>query len=185
MASPDQNRASLSGGRLSYGCSNLSLAWPHGGTGLGQVGEVYFEPPASYKMLPAEEDNITQKILYMGGDAVLGARVRGWHPDTADAVLSSIFPNVTDVSGKMRIDFPGSGIVAGEEMPALTPLVFTPNRPEDHPAIILYKAIVLLEESARLALSTMRWLAVPLVVVGIPDGSGRVAVMGPLASLSL
>ncbi len=185
MASPTQNKGALNGGRIAYGCTDLSADWPHGGTGLGQVSSVYFAPPDGYSKLDDEETHTTQKILYTGGDCVLGFSARGWHQDTADGVISELFPSVITSNSKDVIEWPGTRVITGEETRSIGNLVYTPWRDAEHPALIFYAATILLNESLRLKLSTMRWLEVPVVAIGLVDGASRVAAMGPLSELSL
>lgn len=182
MASPDENKSYLVSGRLAYGCDNLSTEWPHGGTGLGLVGSIYLEPPGGVIRLPAEDlGGASSAVIYVGGDAVLGASVENWDDAASAGVLSAVFPNVTTINTRHRIDWPAT---PGTQPTALEPLVFTP-RDSTHPGLILYKAVPLLEESARLWLSSYRFLRVPLLFLGLADASDRVAAMGRLSDLQL
>lgn len=276
MASVNVNKGLLVNGRLAYGCNDLSAPWPHGGTGLGLVGSIYFEPPAGQVRLTAEEDGGTRAILYTGGDAVLGASLEQWEDEASGGVLSVLFPSRRVVNSRVVLEWPGqenttatsvtasagrtltydsatktitassgnfeddgftvgmtltsSGtnsnnttftitavsalvltvaeavadegplsslatlsatttdrthLAPGSMFPALEPLVFTPTNQLEHPALILYRAVVCLEASARLRLSSYRYLSVPFLVVGTPDDQGRVAAMGRLADLEL
>jgi hypothetical protein len=190
MASPDINKGLLVSGRLAYGCTNLALAWPHGGTGLGLVGSIDWRPPAGQIRLPAEEDGGTRAILYTGGDAVIGASVEGWDDSAAGGVLSALFPNTATVNTRTVLYWPGANPAAptvpvGGMFPTVAPLVFTPINQTEHPALIVYKAIVLLEASAQLRLGSYRYLSVPILAIGTPDDQGRVAAMGRIADLSL
>ena len=182
MAGRDQNKAFANGGRIAYGCTDLTAAWPHGGTGLGLVGEVAFMPPDGFYRLNRGESNSTETIVYTGGDAVLGFRVRSWHEDAADGVLAAIFQTTTTSNGKTLALWSQSD--EGGEVASLGNLVFTPNRPSEHPALILWSAKLELEAMARLQLSTMKWLTVPVLAVGVPDAAKRIAAMGPLDELA-
>ncbi len=276
MASVNVNRGLLVNGKLAYGCNDLTAAWPHGGTGLGLVGSIYFQPPAGQVRLPAEEDGGTRAILYTGGDAVLGASVEGWEDSAAGGALAPLFPSHRQVNSRVVLEWPGqanttsvtvtasalrtltydsatktitassgdfaaNGFAVGMQLtssgtnsnnatltitdatalvltvaealadegplsslatlsasttdrthrppgslfPALGPLVFTPTNQAEHPALILYRAVVCLEASAQLRLGSYRYLSVPILAVGTPDDQGRVAAMGRLADLEL
>lgn len=191
MASPDTTKSLMVTGQLAYGCTDLATAWPHGGTGLGLVGSLFFEPPEGVVRLVAEEDNATHALLYVGGDAVLGASLEGWDDSVAGGVLGPLFPSrLEHASGRYVLEWPGSTgtgrtqLLPGSTVPLLSPLVFTATNPE-HPSLILYKAAPLIEASTRLRLSSVRTLSVPLLFVGTPDGTGRVAALGRLTDLSL
>lgn len=273
MASVNVNKGLLVNGRLAYGCNDLSAPWPHGGTGLGLVGSIYFEPPAGQVRLTAEEDGGTRAILYTGGDAVLGASLEQWEDEASGGVLSALFPSRRVVNSRVVLEWPGTSTIVvtaratrtltydsatktitassgnfeddgykvgmtltssgttsnnttftitavsalvltvaeavadegplsslatlsatatdrahlapGSMFPALEPLVFTPTNLLEHPALILYRAVVCLEASARLRLGSYRYLSVPFLAVGTPDDHGRVAAMGRLADLEL
>lgn len=190
MASISVNKGLLVNGKLAYGCNDLTAAWPHGGTGLGLVGSIYFQPPAGQVRLPAEEDGGTRAILYTGGDAVLGASLEQWEDVASGGVLSTLFPNSETVGTRTVLHWPGADpdapdLPVGGLFPALEPLVFTPTNVSEHPALILYKAVVCLEASTQLRLGSYRYLSVPFLVVGTPDDQGRVAAMGRLADLEL
>ena len=190
MASVDKNKSLLVTGSLSYGCTNLALAWPHGGTGLGLCGSIYFEPPAGTIRIGQPEHNTTEALLYVGGDAALGVSMEGWHDSVADGQLAALFPSRREVSGRVVLEWPGvagSGRTyrgVGSIVPVLSPLVFTATNPT-HPSVILYEAAALIEASARLRLSSYRTLSVPLLFVGTPDATGRVAAQGRLTDLEL
>lgn len=179
MGSPDPNKAGLVSGKLAYGCTDLALAWPHGGTGLGLVGNIEFRPPAGQVYLPAEEDNRTRAVVYTGGDAVLGASLEDWDDDAL-----AVFFSTTLSDGKRILSWPGSR-AAGDVASTITNLVFTPTNEAEHPGLILYAPTPLIEETARLQLSSYRWLSVPVLFLGTPDGSGNVAKMGVFAELTL
>lgn len=180
MASPNPNLSYLVTGRLAYGCDDLSAAFPHGGTALGTVGSCVFSPPSGAVRLPAEEDNTSQAVLFTGGDAVFVCSFESWDNDA----LTVPFNTATGGSGDQVISWPGTGTNAGETVTALEPLVFSPIR-SDHPALIIYSAMPHLEVNAELRLSARFFLSIPMVFVGKPDDSSRVAAMGRLEDLSL
>lgn len=107
MSAVDVNKGYLVTGRLSYGCTDLSQAYPHGGTGLGLVGDIYFQPPAGAIRINAEETNSTPAVLYTGGDAVLGVSLDGWDDTVAGGVLSAVFPSYLQGDTRYVIEYPG------------------------------------------------------------------------------
>lgn len=178
MGSVDEDLAYEVSGKLAYGCSDLSSAWPHGGTGLGLVGAVYLSPPSLYSSLPAEETNAAANVLQLGGDLVMGITLRAWDSDA----LAALFPNTTTSGGNRIISWPATTV--GVAVSTLTNVVFTPNNP-DHPAVVIYKAAPLLQVNAQLYLSAYRFLEFPALLVALPDASDRFGKMGKLSVLSL
>jgi len=179
MASPNTNTSFLVTGRMAYGCTNLATAWPHGGTGLGLVGGISLSPPSDYAQHLSEGINSTWEVTWRGGNLVMGALVEGWEDDAYGKVL----PNVSGTT----IQWPGSTTTIGTSMDprALSPLVFTPRNQTEHPAVILYKAIPILTPQAQMALSSFRFLNIPVLFVAQPDASDRLGAMDLLANLSL
>jgi len=183
MASPNPNTAFMVSGRLAFGCTDLSTAWPHGGTGLGTAGGISLAVPSSYRRHVAEGTAATWSVQYLGGDLVLGAVIESWEDD-AKAVL---FPNVSDGSSQKIVEWPGSDYAPGTvvDAMALSPLVFTPISATEHPAVIVYKAMPVLDASTVLSLSSYRWLNFLTLFIGLPDATGRQGAMGLLSDLSL
>lgn len=182
MGAGSPHNAYSATGRLAYGCTDLSAAWPHGGTGLGLTSSVKFAPPSGAVFLGAERDSTTRKVLYVGGDASLGARLVDWDADA----LQRIFPNFSTSNGEvlMAAGNDQTTLVEGQEFPTVAPLVFTPIN-SAHPGIIFYTAYCLLEQSASLWLSSRRWLEVPLLFLGKHDANGKVALWGTFSELNL
>jgi len=182
MATADKNKSLLVTGQLAVGCTALGFGThPHGGTGLGLVGSIYFEPPSGVIRIEAPEDNRTRALLYTGGDAVLGASLKGWDDTTAGAVLSKLgFPTVSTANSRYVLQWNEND--AGKLVAELGPVVFSPINTE-HPAVILYNGIAFIEASSRLRLSSVRTLSLPFLIVGKPDAQGRVAAQGRLTDL--
>ena len=180
MGSPDTNTAYLVAGRLAYGCTSLATAWPHGGTGLGLVGSIFVFPPSASKALLAEETNSASEVLWLGGDLTVSLTANGWENDA----LAFLNPNSSMVSTHVVVEWPGSDVVVGAPTTTYTNVVFTPTNTE-HPGLILYKVAPVPEVNQRLALSAVRWLEVPAVLVALPDASDRLGKMGRFSVLSL
>lgn len=183
MAEPNENLSLLVTGQLAYGCTDLTAEWPHGGTGLGLVGSIYWQPPSAHVRLPAEEDGATRAVIYTGGDGVLGASVEGWDDSASGGVLAPLFPRTDLNADGTRTVIRWSTEDAGTKLAELSNLVFTPLNPE-HPALWLPKVVVLLEASAQLRLGSYRYLSVPILAVAVPNDDGIVGVMGRLADIA-
>ena len=175
------NATYLATARLSYGCSALAGAWPHtGGTEIGTVSRVEFRPVFKSAPIVREEDNGVDEVIHLGGEVVLGVILEEWK----NADLRAFFPNSTTNTDEV-IQFPGSTVPAGGPLSgtALEPLVVTPINSE-HPAIVIYKAIPVLEVNQAMRWSATSHLRVPLLFYGVPDDSGRVAEVGPFSRLT-
>lgn len=193
---PNPNRGLLSGGRLAYGCANISLAYPFGGTAVGVVGDVGVFLPSEWDPLPQEETNSASQVIWLGGDAVVWITLAEWE----DNGLEFFVPNTVQAGGHTILEFPGSDVLAGVPTTTYTNVVFQPSDPSQ-PGFVLYKAAPVPQINARLALSsllstgtlfknrrdsdvaTQNWAELPGVLIGLPDGSDRVGKMGKFAGL--
>lgn len=142
MTTPSALQALRVPGQLAVGpFSDLTAAWPHGGTGLGLTGPARFRRARTRRPIRAEE--------YGGApvDVVEGAIVwsvafpmRGWDPDGVQKLFPGYF---TGSSG---------GLVGLREKPNTTragvlgsaravQLLFTPLDADRHRGVFLYRAI--------------------------------------------
>jgi hypothetical protein len=179
MGSPDGDSGQLSAGRLAYGCTDLSTSWPHGGTGFGLVGQVFVFPQRQWKALDAEETSAPVEVLWLGGPVVVSFTLEGWDEDAAP----KIFPNTGTTNSRTVVEWPGSDVAAGAPITALSNVVFTPWDTTNGKGFVLYSAVPVVDVNAELAFSAGRFLEVPAVLVGLPNGSGNVGKLGRFADL--
>jgi hypothetical protein len=66
-------------GRVCVGPSNLSAAYPHGGTGLGLIRDIEFQPGIRNREIAAEEfGGIATEYIRLGERAALTGVLRAW-----------------------------------------------------------------------------------------------------------
>lgn len=179
MGSPDSTLSHLVACKVSYGCTDLTAAWPHGGTGLGLTSSIYLKVPGAYAPILREEDNAPDRVIYLGGPLVLGGRLENWDND----VLANVFPSSTTVNGDRVLQWPGSGTQPGGAISPLSKLVVTPEDPTK-PGVIIYSAVPLVQNAEEIRLSAKSFLFVPVVFLAIPDSNGRLGCMGKFSRLS-
>ena len=177
----DGDAGILSAGRLAYGCSNLATAWPHGGTGLGLIGDVFLFPQRQWKALDMEETNSAHEVLWLGGNLVVAATMMGWDEDAAAFAT----PNTATTSSRTVIEWPGSDVTAGAPTTTYTNVVFTPHDTTNGKGFVIYKAAPVPDLNQELAFSAGRFLTVPFVLIALQDGSDRLGKMGRFSDLSL
>ena len=182
MGSPSGNLSLRVSGRLAHSCTDLTADWPHGGVGMGLVGKVSFNPPSRYAVTEREEDGSVGSVIYTGGRTAAGIELLSWDPDA----LAVAFQSTTNYAEGRLLEFPGTGTLAGQNMPAVSNLVFTPRDYKgdaEHPAWCIYNAVPMLETNQRLLFSSYRVLSVMIAFVGKEDSNGRVAAVGPLSRI--
>lgn len=178
MGAPDGNASYRVTGRLAYGCSDLTAAWPHGGTGLGVVGTVYLSPPSQYAVAERGEDGSVERVVYTGGRAVAGVDLLQWDADA----LAACFPVTTTNYAEGELVEYAENTDPGD-VAALANLVFTPINEDEHPAWCLYKAFPVLELNQRLLFSSYRVLSVRVMFLGSHDANNRTLAIGPLSRI--
>lgn len=179
MGSPDSALSHLVACKASYGCTDLTAAWPHGGTGLGLVSSVQVMPPALYRPVVREEDNASDVVIFLGGPFLVGMRIESWDNDA----LAAVHPSSTTVTGDRVLQWPGSGTLPGSQVTPLSKLVITPED-ETKPGVIVYSAAPMVQLNEGMRLQAKNFLWVPIVFSALPDGSGRLAAMGKFTKLS-
>lgn len=188
MSTPDISNVFSVPGRLSHSPSDLSTAYPHGGTAIGTVGKLtpYPRDPA-FPLRAVEWGNAVYDVVEGGNDWVVTAELR----EVLDAdALAAIFPcYTTGRSGgpilkvKAGTDAQRAGVVLGTAFSRV--VVFTPDSPDQHPWLILRRAVPAIQATAELALrgnDELRW---PVMWYATPDANKDVLDFGLRRDLTL
>lgn len=176
MAAPKAHNVRFSSGKVVKDPTNLSIAYPYGGTELGLVGAVLWKPGVKSRQHGAEEwGGAYVESTFIGEVAMLALTLRGFDPDA----LARVFPNTSTgaVTGRTGIDGKVSGgtVVPGYRMTGRAfKLLLVPDDIEEDEGIILYSAIPGVEETAAMAQSITEEWGVPVFFLGAPDATGRV-----------
>jgi len=154
-----QNIAELarSPGRLTWNPTDLSAAYPYGGTDLGRTINKSFQVGRRQRRITAEEyGGELAGAIITGTSGVLAAMSVGYQDNAWDLVFDS---TTGASSGKPVYDPSGQ---AGTRVQGGV-LLFVPDDVANHRALILYNAIPLVEESAQLALRVRDRVALAMV----------------------
>jgi len=182
MAAPSETKVFRVSGTLIANPLNLTTGPDYGGTILGATNRVSYDPGLDYRPVRAEEygGQSVEEILFQS-DFIFGATFRNWEDD----VLSTIFPNTSAGVTARLVDFPGLN-TSGTRMSAQSiKLLFAPDRPTEHPGMLIYSALPLIEETETIRLSILSELLVIVLFKGLRDGTGRVAQLGLLSDMTL
>lgn len=160
-------------GRLVKNPTDLSSAYPYGGTELGVVRDIEFTPGIGTEHLMAEEFKTSVGTIVTGHNAVLACVLRSWDND----MLAAVLPNVqTDAFGEVGVlGRVGDGFNrAGYDMETQAfKLLFAPFAEEQHRFILLHNAVPLIEESQRMRLVLSEEFGLPLMFYASPDSQKR------------
>lgn len=190
MSSADVTRVLRNGGQLCINPTDLSTAWPHGGTGLGVVGDVVLKQHwVTDEAMGADDRHANESIetYYLGESWVMAFTVRQWDNDPLDV----FFPNRINGATRRVLADQYSGVAAtrrpGTKLSTSGfKLLFTPNDYLTSPAVIFYKAVPILEAMQEIQLSAMEEMKVAVVVRAMYHNTiGKLHKMGLLSELSL
>lgn len=190
MASPDASNLKKVHGWLVKDPTNLAGTFPYGGTALGLARDHEFRPNVKSFDVQAEEwGHATTSVLFTGQTPIFAAVLR----ETDADAIRLVMPGAAAVSGApsrtITVGQPGSPQAAVPPGSFLDDkacvLLFAPKDPDDHDAILLYRAVAMPEESAALQLSLSKDVGLAVVFKGTVDGSGRDYAQALLGDLSL
>ena len=177
MISKPLNNLLHSPGRLCTDPTDLSIAYPHGGTALGIIRSVAVEPGFHVYMIKAEEyaSAVVEAVL-LGESYVLSLIIRG----IDDPTVKAMYPNtrVGAVTGHRVIESPDprsdTAFRAGRRLSdrAVT-LFFSPDDQTEGRAVLMHKAMPMLEEAAELSLTTKDEYELAAVWHTIPIEAGK------------
>lgn len=179
---PDVSQVFRVPGRLSVGPTDLSAAWPHGGTGLGTVSEIVISPAVQYAIVTGDEfGGEVLDYVELGSSWILGAVLREWNSYNVDLIFNTA---TGAVSGEKVVSYP-SASRPGSKVSSVV-LLFTPYEQDVHPAFLAYRAIPLVPETTALKASIMDELVVPVMFHCIRNAAGTGQVkFGLLEDLTL
>lgn len=175
-------------GSLVWNPTTLSGTPPFGGTYLGEVRNVRFRARPIYRDIWAEELGSVVDSFYCGeGPCELSAVLR--YPDS-DAVNTTAPKAIASGSSGIHWLFRPGGTTANTKagtsmVTRAGKLLFVPRAYIDHPMILIYAALPMLDPDLEIPLSWKEEYALGVRFVGSPDTSGRVYDTGLRANLVL
>ena len=185
MASPKARSMIKVYGKLVKDPTDLTAAYPYGGTELGLVGQILFRPQNQSQVLTAEEWGEQPWEVVDGGTAVwMACDLRGIDGDAYGAAF--LDTATATPSGEKTIRFRANNGRAGTLRSTQSMiLLFVPDAPLRHRAIILRDAIPVVVEDAEISLSKDDEWSLRIAFHGRPDASNRIAEIAFLGDLSL
>jgi hypothetical protein len=186
MSAPKSYNVVWNPGFLVMNPTNLSAAYPYGGTELGVLKACVFRPGAQTRLHPAEEwGGVVVEATNYGYQPVFAAVLRSWDKD----MLAKAFPNTAEgaVSQERVIRHtPNSGNRPGYRLSNVGfKLLWAPEDTVQGRGLILYNALPAVEEAAEMAHSMEDEFGIGVVFYGSPDATGRVFEQGKLSDLTL
>lgn len=174
-------------GSLIAAPTDLTTAHPHGGTELGLVRNIVLEFGFKGVPIPAVEWGTVSDVIYGGEDVLLSCVIRSFDDD----MVTKIFPNTAEGSTsqhRLVTFFPGDN---NKNRPGYLlsnkafKLFFSPDSVDQHNGILLYNALPMLANTARMDLGRNREIGIDVVFQATPDGSGQSYAIGRRQDISL
>lgn len=183
MAVPDVRHALRVPGRLSISPSSLtSGSYPWGGTALGLTrGIVAVPSQANYIIRGEEYGGAPVDGVHAGEALVIVGRLNQWDA----TALGKLFPGVTTGATTQQ------PLVTGQATPGSlisdrgVVLLFTPDDVDHHPFVLLYNALPLVEDAARLSLNRTEDTEIGFAFHAVLDASSRLYQIGWRHDLTL
>jgi len=156
--------------RLAYGVTDLSIDFPHGGTALGDVVLIEFDFGFTAEYITAQEfAGQRVEALYTGPGAVLGCAVRDGDKD----MLAQIFPGAATGAAGGQVITAGAASATmrpGQLLASRAQVVYvSPKAIDTDPGLLLYRAMPLVAETARLRFAWNQQHSVPMLWQSLPD----------------
>ena len=184
MAAPTIANIQRIRGKICSGPTDATAAYPHGGTALGLVGSVEWRIiPIRGEVTAEEYHGQTIEIIEGAENVLLAAVLREWDSDAIAALFPSTSTSTT--SGKVSASRTYTTTRGALGSSRAVKLLFSPQATEEHPALLLYRAVPLITEQASMAYSLDREWQMPVIFQGLPDATGRIYQSALLEDLTL
>ena len=163
-------------GRLFAGVSGAPATWTTTGTELGVYEDLVFMPNVGIRRTRGYEDKynrVTTGVIMMGEMPVVGVTLRQWDEDVYNAVC--VGAENTGMKGL---------VTAGTNLASLAQtFAFIPEDTTAWPALLLYNAIPVLDETAEITISAIEEMVLQTFWHALPDSSDRVYKQDLLANM--
>lgn len=185
MATPRTRNILHVPSQLCIGPTDLSIAYPHGGTALGRVRAMIWRPGFRYTPETAEEFmGATVRSFYSGEAGVLAVILREWDTDA----IKTCFPvtAVGAVTGRTVVEGDvGTDGKRGGTVELTASVVYVSPNDIKAPGLLLYGALPMIDESMALAHRINEEVGFPVAWIAAPDTSRRTYKEGPREDLVL
>ncbi len=175
-------------GKLLADPTDLSIAFPHGATELGEVARIEFLKNQQSQVATGEEfGGSAIEVAIVGQSPILVCILRGLNNEMVDKVFPETALGGSTSARGISYTTAGTGNKARGYFGSSRAfkLLFRPRDATRHPALILYRAVPMIEDTAVMSFGIDEDLGMPVVFRGLPDGTGRTYQIQKLADMDL
>lgn len=185
MAAGNASRILRAPGRLVVNPSDLSLAYPYGGTEVGKTRLAVLQSLGTgYRVECEGLGGEASDILEGPARYVFSCFLRGWDDDAVETLFADNHV-AGDVSGHAVLREPFARISGSSALPRAVSLLYVPDDPINAPACLIYRGVPDFSDGAELAWQRGEELGIPLAVECVRGVTGKIVEVGRLADLSL
>lgn len=199
MASGNVARIIRAPGRLVVGPTDLSAAYPYGGTEVGKTNVCVLQPQGSVYRVEYEALGEIGDILEADVRYVFACFLRGWDDDAVSLLMSGRYvAGSTTQHATLQEPGPnglaydsGGGAWTGSRVPGSSALdravvlLYVPDDLIHVPALLVYRGVCEWSDGAQVAFQRREELGIPLTVDCVRDTNDNIVRIGRLADLSL
>lgn len=185
MAVPDErNIPGPSPGSLCIDPTDLTAAFPHGGTALGVVRDEEFRPGMIERVNRSEFMGSAVEVYQTGQDPIFVCVLRQWDDDALSAAWPDVDTSGTNpmIRGRVSTNAARAGLKLSSKAVALC---FSPRALDTDRFIVLYKAIPVIQEGASIVVNLGAEVGIGMMWRGIPDATGRLYDIGTRTDITL
>lgn len=183
MVAGDVARVVRAPGRIVIGPTNLSAAYPYGGTEVGKSNACAVRPLGVPFRVECEALGEAIDILEPNNHWVFGCFLRGWDDDAVQQMLAGGY-NAGTTTKHAFFDVP-QNVPGTSSLGRAVILLYVPDDLIHTPAILIYSGIPDFADGAELVFQRGDELGILLTVDCVRDSSGNMLRIGRLADLSL
>lgn len=185
MTAGNVSRTLRAPGRLVVNPTDLTRAFPYGGTEVGKTRLVVLQTLGV--LFPIKSEGLGGEptdVLEGPPQYVFSCFLRGWDDDAVRLFFRDNYVQGA-VTGHSLMREPGLRRSGSSALGRAVALLYVPDNPEDAPAALVYRAVTDWADGAELAFQRGEELGIPLVGQCIRGATGKIVEVGRLADLSL
>lgn len=185
MVAGNASRILRAPGRLVVNPSDLTVAYPYGGTEVGKTRLVTLTSlGTAYRVECEGLGGEPSDILEAPARFVFSCFLRGWDDDAVEHFFADNFVQGAK-TGHSLIREPGLRVGGSSALSRAVSLLYVPDDPIHAPACLVYRGVPDWNDGAEIAWQRNEELGIPLAVDCVRGTTGKIVEIGRLADLSL
>lgn len=171
-------------GRVVIGPTDLSVAYPYGGTEVGKSNLCVVQPLGTSFRIEAEGLGEATDILEATHRYVFSCFLRGWDDDAVQKFFADNY-SAGGTSKHAVFSVPGSAVPGASAIGRALIVLYVPDDTIHVPAVLVYSGVPDWSEGAEMAFQRGSELGLPVALDCLRDSNGNTLAIGRLADLSL